>query len=155
MDEVTTVNIGKISGGKQTNIVPDDCIILGEIRSLKDERALEQLEKLREIFSKTAALYEGSIEFIYEKQIEAYEIGDEEEVVKRFRKVCGQLGLTPVTQVTLGGSDNNHFVKNGIRGIVVACGMNEVHTTKEYTTGDQLEKTASLALGLITVEYDQ
>lgn len=155
VDEVTTVNIGKISGGKQTNIVPDDCIILGEIRSLKDERALEQLEKLREIFSKTAALYEGSIEFIYEKQIEAYEIGDEEEVVKRFRKVCGQLGLTPVTQVTLGGSDNNHFVKNGIRGIVVACGMNEVHTTKEYTTVDQLEKTASLALGLITVEYDQ
>jgi tripeptide aminopeptidase len=150
VDEVTTVNIGKISGGKQTNIVPDDCIILGEIRSLKDERALEELEKLRQIFSKTAALFEGSMEFLYEKQIEAYEIRDEEEVVKRFRKVCGQLGLTPVIQVTLGGSDNNHFVKNGIRGIVVACGMNEVHTTKEYTTVDQLEKTAALALGLIT-----
>ncbi len=149
VDEVTTVNIGKISGGKQTNIVPDECIILGEIRSLKDERALEELEKLREVFSRTAALYEGNIEFLYEKQIEAYEIGDEEEVVKRFRKVCGQLSLTPVTQVTLGGSDNNHFVKNGIRGIVVACGMNEVHTTKEYTTVDQLEKTAALALGLI------
>jgi tripeptide aminopeptidase len=55
-----------------------------------------------------------------------------------------------VTQYTLGGSDNNHFVRNGIRGIVVACGMNEVHTTKEYTTVDQLEKSASLALSLIT-----
>lgn len=150
VDEVTTVNIGKISGGKQTNIVPDECIVLGEIRSLKDELAIKELNKLREIFEHTAVRYEGSIEFHYEKQIEAYEIGEEEEVVRRFRQACERLGLSPITQYTLGGSDNNHFIRNGIRGIVVACGMNEVHTTKEYTTVDQLEKSASLALGLIT-----
>jgi tripeptide aminopeptidase len=150
VDEATTVNIGKISGGKQTNIVPDECIVLGEIRSLKDELAIIELNKLREIFEHTASRFEGSIEFHYEKQIEAYEIGEEEEVVRRFRQACERLGLSPITQCTLGGSDNNHFVRNGIRGIVVACGMNEVHTTKEYTTVDQLEKSASLALGLIT-----
>lgn len=150
VDEVTTVNIGKISGGKQTNIVPDECIVLGEIRSLKDEQAIKELNKLREIFEQTAASYEGSIEFPHEKQIEAYEIGEEEEVVRRFRKASEALGFNTVTQYTLGGSDNNHFVRNGIRGIVVACGMNEVHTTKEYTTIDQLEKSASLALSLIT-----
>ncbi len=150
VDDVTTVNIGKISGGKQTNIVPDECIVLGEIRSLKDEQAIKELNKLREIFEQTAASYEGSIEFLYEKQIEAYEIGEEEEVVRRFRKASEGLGFNTVTQYTLGGSDNNHFVRNGIRGIVVACGMNEVHTTKEYTTIDQLEKSASLALSLIT-----
>ncbi|RKD30658.1 M20/M25/M40 family metallo-hydrolase [Lacrimispora algidixylanolytica] len=150
VDEVTTVNIGKISGGKQTNIVPEECIVLGEIRSLKDEQAIKELNKLREIFEHTAASYQGSIEFHYEKQIEAYEISEEEEVVRRFRKASEGLGLNTVTQYTLGGSDNNHFVRNGIRGIVVACGMNEVHTTKEYTTVDQLEKSASLALSLIT-----
>jgi tripeptide aminopeptidase len=150
VDDVTTVNIGKISGGKQTNIVPDECIVLGEIRSLKDEQAIKELNKLKEVFEHTAASYEGSIEFHYEKQIEAYEIGEEEEVVRRFRKASEELGLNPVTEYTLGGSDNNHFVRNGIRGIVVACGMNEVHTTKEYTTVDQLEKSASLALFLIT-----
>lgn len=150
VDDVTTVNIGKISGGKQTNIVPDECIVLGEIRSLKDEQAIKELNKLREIFEQTAASYEGSIEFLYEKQIEAYEISEEEEVVRRFRKASEGLGFNTVTQYTLGGSDNNHFVRNGIRGIVVACGMNEVHTTKEYTTIDQLEKSASLALSLIT-----
>lgn len=150
VDEVTTVNIGKISGGKQTNIVPDECIVLGEIRSLKDDQAIKELNKLKEIFEQTAASYQGSIEFHYEKQIEAYEIGEEEEVVRRFRKASEGLGFNTVTQYTLGGSDNNHFVRNGIRGIVVACGMNEVHTTKEYTTVDQLEKSASLALSLIT-----
>ncbi len=85
-----------------------------------------------------------------EKQIEAYEISDSEEVVERFKRVCRSLGLKGTTQYTLGGSDNNHFVRGGIRGIVVACGMNEVHTPDEFTTEDALEKSALLALGLIT-----
>lgn len=152
VDEETTVNIGRISGGKQTNIVSDECIALGEIRSLKDHRAMEELEKLKDIFEQTAARFQGSVEFKYEKQIEAYEIGEEEEVVKRFRRVCKELHLKAETRYTLGGSDNNHFVRNGIRGIVVACGMNEVHTPKEFTTVKQLEKSAALALGLITAD---
>ncbi|GLC80533.1 M20/M25/M40 family metallo-hydrolase [Lacrimispora brassicae] len=150
VDEDTTVNIGTISGGKQTNIVSDECVVLGEIRSLKDHRALEEWEKLNAVFEHMAAEFGGSLEIAVEKQIEAYEIGGSEEVVERFKQVCLSLGLKGTTQYTLGGSDNNHFVRNGIRGMVVACGMNEVHTPNEFTTVDELEKSALLALGLIT-----
>lgn len=152
VDEETTVNIGKISGGKQTNIVSDKCIVWGEIRSLKDQRAMEEWSRLKAVFEDTAAGLKGSCQVRFEKQIEAYEISDEEEVVKRFKKVCRTLGLKGTTQYTLGGSDNNHFVRNGIRGIVVACGMNEVHTTKEFTTAEELERSTGLALGLITAD---
>lgn len=150
VDEETTVNIGKIQGGKQTNIVPDECVVFGEIRSLKDERAMEEWEKLKHVFEEAAAMQEGHTEIFFEKQITAYEIDQEEEVVKRFKRACKAAGLTSLTQKTLGGSDNNHFVQNGIRGIVVACGMNEVHTTHEYTTVEDLVKSTGLALGLIT-----
>jgi tripeptide aminopeptidase len=150
VDEETTVNIGKISGGKQGNIVSDECLLIGEIRSLKDDRALEEWEKLKEVFEEEAVCRGGNIELLFEKQIEAYEIGEDEDVVRRFKKVCDDIGVKAVTHKTLGGSDNNHFVRNGIRGIVVACGMNEVHTTSEYTTVNQLEKSALLALGLMT-----
>lgn len=150
VDENTTVNIGTIRGGKQSNIVSDECVVVGEIRSLKDSRAISEWENLKEIFEKTAVCKGGSVEIQFEKQIEAYEIAEEEEVVQRFKRVCERIGVTAVTQKTLGGSDNNHFVCNGIRGIVVACGMNEVHTNHEYTTIDQLEKSAMLAYGLIT-----
>ncbi|RFZ76790.1 M20/M25/M40 family metallo-hydrolase [Lacrimispora amygdalina] len=149
-DEETTVNIGKISGGKQGNIVSDECILIGEIRSLKDDRAMEEWEKLKKVFEEAAACRGGNIELLFEKQIEAYEIDEDEEVVRRFKRVCDEIGVKAVTHKTLGGSDNNHFVRNGIRGIVVACGMNEVHTTSEYTTVNQLEKSALLALGLMT-----
>lgn len=152
VDEDTTVNIGKISGGKQTNIVSDECVVLGEIRSLKDHKAMEEWNTLKETFERTAVSCGGSLEIVFEKQIEAYEIRDGEEVVERFKRVCRSLGLKGTTQYTLGGSDNNHFVRNGIRGIVVACGMNEVHTPKEFTTAEELEKSALLALGLIRDE---
>lgn len=150
VDEETTVNIGKIMGGTQCNIVSGECMVSGEIRSLKDQRAMEEWEKVRETFLKAAEKFKGSCEFRFEKQIEAYEIKEEEEVYKRFYQACTRIGILPVAQYTLGGSDNNHFVRNGIRGIVVACGMNEVHTTKEYTTAEALLKSARLALALIT-----
>lgn len=150
VDEETTVNIGKITGGKQSNIVSDECIVWGEIRSLKDSRAMEEWDRVKKVFEETAAGRKGSCEIRFEKQIEAYEIGEDETVVKRFQKACASLGLKGTTQYTLGGSDNNHYVRNGIRGIVVACGMNEVHTTKEFTTAEELETCTQLALGLIT-----
>ena len=50
---------------------------------------------------------------------------------------------------SLFGSDNNRFVKEGIRGIVVACAMNDCHSVSEYTTIDELEKSAQLALLLM------
>ena len=81
--------------------------------------------------------------------IEAYKIEEDEEVVERFKLACNKLGLAPRLISTHGGSDNNRFVKEGIRGIVVACAMNDCHSVSEYTTIDELEKSALLALHLM------
>lgn len=59
------------------------------------------------------------------------------------------LQLIPRLISTHGGSDNNRYVKEGIRGIVVACAMNDCHSVSEYTTIDELEKSALLALHLM------
>ena len=42
VDEETTFNIGTIQGGTATNIVPDCCVLTGEIRSYDHEKALRQ-----------------------------------------------------------------------------------------------------------------
>nr|WP_303069160.1 M20/M25/M40 family metallo-hydrolase [Catenibacterium mitsuokai] len=81
--------------------------------------------------------------------IEAYKIEEDEEVVERFKRACNKLGLAPHLISTHGGSDNNRFVKEGIRSIVVACAMNDCHSVSEYTTIDELEKSAQLALLLM------
>ena len=76
-------------------------------------------------------------------------ISEDEEVVERFKHACHNLQLTPRLISTHGGSDNNRYVKEGIRGIVVACAMNDCHSVSEYTTIDELEKSALLALHLM------
>ena len=59
------------------------------------------------------------------------------------------LQLIPRLISTHGGSDNDRYVKEGIRGIVVACAKNDCHSVSEYTTIDELEKSALLALYLM------
>ena len=70
-------------------------------------------------------------------------------LLKNFKHACHNLQLTPRLISTHGGSDNNRYVKEGIRGIVVACAMNDCHSVSEYTTIDELEKSALLALHLM------
>ena len=149
VNDKTTVNFGTIQGGEGRNIVPREVIITGEIRSFDHQDALDWSCYIKKIFEEEAAKEHGDIEFGDYVHIEAYKIEEDEEVVERFKRACNKLGLAPRLISTHGGSDNNRFVKEGIRGIVVACAMNDCHSVSEYTTIDELEKSAQLALLLM------
>ena len=51
VDEDTTFNIGTINGGTATNIVPDSCVVTGEIRSYDHNKALEHVKNTEKIFA--------------------------------------------------------------------------------------------------------
>jgi tripeptide aminopeptidase len=150
IDETTTVNIGTIEGGKARNIVPDSCILKGEVRSLSHEKALKEAEKIKEVLD--AVTKEAGVTHSWETSFGclAYRIPKEDEVVKRYQEVCDALGYETYYVDTFGGSDNNNFVKNGIQGIVLACGMNKVHSLEEYTHVEELTKCASIVFKLMT-----
>ena len=150
IDEVTTVNLGTIQGGIARNIVPDSVTITGEIRSLNHEQALKQAEQIRSIFAEEAEKLGGSAVTEITVEFQAYRIREDEYVVAHFQEACRKLGLSGTLEETFGGSDNNHFTAHGIRGIVVANAMNEVHTTQEWTTIDEMVKAAELTLTLVT-----
>ena len=152
ISEDTTVNIGKISGGTATNIVPERVVLEGEIRSYQHEKAIDTVEKIGRIIGDTAKAYGGSSNMTYDVHLHAYKIEETEPVVKRFEKACTELGIESRLTRTFGGSDNNSFLQHGIRGIVLACGMNEVHSTNEYTTVEELAKSASIVAKLMTSE---
>jgi len=150
IDEGTTVNIGTIEGGLSRNIVTELCTVKGEVRSLSHETSLQETKKIQEIFKKAADSFGAELKFETSFGCIAYEVTKEHPVVKRYQKVCDELHI-PVTYIdTFGGSDNNNFVRNGITGIVIACGMNDVHSTKEYTHVDELERCADIVLKLLT-----
>ena len=65
------------------------------------------------------------------------------------QKACEILGFSGELTGTFGGSDNNSFAKNGIEGLVLSNGMYNAHSTREYTTVDDLYKGAELIGQLI------
>jgi tripeptide aminopeptidase len=151
VDEETTLNIGLIKGGCATNIVPDTCTCEGELRSYSHQKALDQVEVLRRSFEEAVKDTGASYELESTINLVAYETNQESSVVQRFVKACEQLHLPGTLTSTFGGSDNNSFAMHGIQGVVLSCGMNEVHSVREYTTVKELVTGAKLVAELMTI----
>ena len=150
IDENTTVNIGLINGGSAPNIVPDKVVVTGEIRSLSHKKALEQASLIEETFLKTVKDTGARVTHEVKVNFKAYRTDENSKTVKRFIRTCDRVGVNAVLQTTFGGSDNNRLAEHGIDGIVIACGMNNVHTTQEYTSVIDLTLSAEVTLALAT-----
>lgn len=145
--EDTTMNIGTVSGGEANNIVPEKCVVKGEVRSLDHEKALAVIGQIRETFLEHAG--DTTVDFLVDPHLVAYHIPEEHPVVRRFQRACEKLGLPGNTTSTLGGSDNNILLLHGITGIVLSCGMRNVHSTREYTFAEDLANGAALVAELL------
>ncbi len=150
VDDETTVNIGMIEGGTATNIVPERCILKGEIRSHSHEKAMAKAREIERIFHDTANHRMGTCDYQPVILSFAYHVAESHPVISRFIKACDELSIAPELIETMGGSDNNKFLQEGITGIVIACGMHQVHSCKEYTHVDDLEKCCQLLVKLMT-----
>ena len=150
VDEDSTLNIGKISGGEGTNIIPELCICEGEIRSYSHEKALALMEKLTKTFEDAAAEVGATAEVTSDIRLIAYDIPKDTPVVKHFIDACEKLGLAGTLTETFGGSDNNNFVLHGIQGIVLSSGMYEAHSVKEYTYIQDMVSGAGLVAELLS-----
>jgi len=147
--ENSTRNIGMIHGGRAGNIIPDTVVISGEIRSYSHEQALLLLEEVKEVFRQKTQQLGGEALIRSEVQIKAYQTDPKSDVVKKFQEACIDSDLPVQLLNTFGGSDNNHFVEHGINGIVISCGMQNVHTTEEFITLEDLCKGTELVVRLM------
>jgi tripeptide aminopeptidase len=150
IDEETSVNVGTISGGLATNIVPDKCVVRGEVRGLNHEKAKRHAELVKKQFERSSSAIHAGLDFELETASVAYETPVDHPVVRRFENACDDLRL-PVSLIkTFGGSDNNVLAQHGITGLVLANAMNRIHALDEFTTVEELSKIADLTLALMT-----
>lgn len=150
IDEETTANVGTIGGGTGKNIVPGSAYAEGEVRSLSDEKAWDLAEEIGKTFTKAAEEQGAKVAFTAKEMVHAYSVEEDAPVIKRYAKAMEGLGFgKPRIITTFGGSDNNNLSLHGISGIVVANAMNHVHTTQEYFSLDELEKSTEILLKLL------
>lgn len=152
IDQETTANIGVISGGSGVNIVPPQCTVRGEIRSLHHERAAALARLYQEQFAKAAQDLGVSVNWEETVDIFAYETCLESAVAREYQQAASKAGVEAGFIKTFGGSDNNVFAQHGIEGLVIACSMNDVHSCKEYANVHEMVTVADILINLLVDE---
>lgn len=153
LDRETTANVGTIEGGVGINVVPENCVLRGEVRSMKNQKALDVVKEYKEILEKCAEEAGAKVNWEQTVHFKAYETALDHPVVTEFKEVCEKLHI-PVSMTTVfGGSDNNVFADYGIKGLVVANAMEKMHSCEEYTEVSEMERITEIVEGLLAMRF--
>jgi tripeptide aminopeptidase len=149
IDPDTTANLGLISGGSAVNVVPAEVRIKGEARSTVLEKLDAQVEHMIRESERAANKWGATVEIAHQRHYTAYQIDDGARVVEVAQRAARSLGFDGALRTTLGGSDANVYNSKGVPAIVVATGMEQIHTHEEFVSRKDLVDCARLAYALL------
>ncbi|MGB3212751.1 MAG: M20/M25/M40 family metallo-hydrolase [Desulforhopalus sp.] len=159
LDEESTRNFGLIQGGVATNIVPEQIILKGEIRSHSREKLALYTKETLNTFERVIRQWQGNpvtrdkrptIKFEIADEYPALILAEDTPVIKRVRKASERAGKTLQYIIAGGGSDANIFCSYGLQTAIVATGMNKVHTVDEQLDLNDLASLTELLHALVT-----
>lgn len=151
-DEETTSNIGIIQGGKAINIVPDELLLVGEVRSHNRDSLQQRTTDICEAFEKAVANYHNphhnkrpSVDIKVECEYDAINIPQSSTFIQSIQNAGKSAGQEITLAATGGGSDANILNGYGIEMAILGTGMDKVHTIEEQIKlSDMLELTKTL-----------
>lgn len=149
IDFETTANVGVISGGVATNIVPDKVVMKCEARSRNLAKLDAQTAHMKETFERIAAAHGARAEVIVEKAYDPFVVPEDAPVVKLFTQAADSVGFKVNITASGGGSDANYFNAYGVSTAVLGVGMSKAHTTAEYIKEEHLYQSAEMVLAII------
>lgn len=149
IDEDTTANIGKISGGTAINIVCPEVIVEAEARSTIEAKLDIQTNHMIDEFKKSVAKFGGVIDINVTRLYGPFVVDEDTEVVKQAKRALKNIGIDSVVKSSGGGSDTNIFNCNGIKAINLSSGERNPHTLQESMKIDDLNTLVKLILELI------
>jgi tripeptide aminopeptidase len=147
--ETTTINVGRIEGGQATNVVPDSCTVLGEVRSLEKAIVDKHIDTISRQFDHFAREEGATVSFRSEWEFEPYRHDPDSAVYQRLSRAISATGLTPTPSVSAGGSDANSLNALGIPTINIGIGAQNPHGNDEVVYFDDMMNNVRIALNLI------
>jgi tripeptide aminopeptidase len=149
LNPTMTSNIGTITGGSATNVVPAACTIVGEVREFAAEPINEHLRFLQATFQRVAEESGGKLEFESSVDFAPFRLGDESDIVCLTNDVMHAIGLAPHPIEYLGGSDANMLNGRGIPAVNLGIGAQNPHGNDEFILLEDLFKTEEIAREII------
>ena len=100
-------------------------------------------------FEEAGREWGARVKIDHERHYDAYSVPSDSKVVTVAQAASRELGFEPTLRTTLGGSDANVYNTKGVSCIVMATGMDKIHTHDELISRKDLVDTAKLALQTI------
>jgi len=158
IDHETTSNIGVITGGVATNIIPNLVMVKGEARSHNNEKLDKEIEHMCKCFNDAAEKYsvtldgktiKPTVEIEVERVYEKMDVSSEAYITKMVETAVKNLGHNIEHQTSGGGCDANYFNNMGIECVNLGTGMYELHTVNEHVIMDEFYRSADIVLETI------
>lgn len=149
LDQETTANVGTISGGTNTNVVPEHCRLEAEARSLASGRAEELATELIDHLQEAADASECDLDVNLQQMFDGYRTKQREPAVVLAERALQACGYEPRPIVTGGGSDANALIRSGFPALNLANGTERNHEPTERVSVDALEGMLEVAIALL------
>lgn len=149
IDPETTANLGIIQGGTAVNVVCPSVTVRAEARSVSVESLDRQIAHMIERFEASARKFGAEVKIDHARHYKSYLLPENSILAQIGKRASESLGLAFALRTTLGGSDANVYNSKGLPCLVMATGIEKIHTHQECITKQSLHDTARLALAVL------
>jgi tripeptide aminopeptidase len=151
LDEETTVNVGTISGGSAMNVVPEQCSLLAEVRSLRDDRAEAVVAEVVDRVHEAANLpdCDCDADVSVQRTFSGYRLTAGAPAVRVAEAALRACGHEPTRISSGGASDANALLAQGFQTVNLANGTERNHEPGERGSVAALEGMLEVALALL------
>ncbi|HZJ87215.1 MAG TPA: M20/M25/M40 family metallo-hydrolase [Erysipelothrix sp.] len=150
IDEDTTTNIGKVITDYPTNVVPEITTFEMEVRSLDPDKALAQIEHIKETLAAACETFGAEYDLEVSKSLSYYKHDEDNKVLKLYKDMCERHNLDYRPMVIRGGTDVSGLMANGIDAICLSAGGEFAHELKERLIIDEFIDDIQQLIWLIT-----
>jgi tripeptide aminopeptidase len=148
LDQETTCNVGTITGGTTTNVVPERCRVESEVRGIDEGRVEQVLTEMIDRFQDAVDAAECDLDVTVERMFTGYRTKPRAPHVVLAESALGACGYQPRHVSTGGGSDANAFNLAGFPCVNLANGTERAHQPDERVSAAALEGMFDVAIAL-------
>jgi tripeptide aminopeptidase len=149
VDEVTTANVGTITGGTAGNVVPEWCTFQAEARSHDETQLGDLVHEMLDAFTFAATETECEVETTMRKSYDGYRLKRDEPAVALAAAAFARCGFEPRYGLSGGGADANVFNERGRRCVNLSHGVFGFHTPDEHVSVADLEAMVDVTVALV------
>ena len=151
------ISFGTINGGTIYNIIPEDVVLTGTVRSFDADVQELAEDRLKEISDSTCAAFGATAEFMYEKGYPPV-VNDETMVDFVAQTACGIFGEEKVQKIepVMGGEDFAYFLQE-VPGAFLFFGMGDgmefPHHHPAFDIDEKALPQATLLMTVLALKY--